>query len=55
MTQKRKYHEARMFSVELSSMSQLLSESSPTPSSTNAPLSFGIMHGSYSTAVGVLE
>lgn len=46
MKQKRNYQQARMFSVELSNQSQLLSASSVSVSGTNSTTG-GLMHGSY--------
>ena len=46
MKQKRIYQKARMFSVELTSQSQLLSASSFSVSGSNSTPGYGLMHGS---------
>lgn len=51
MKQKRKYQKARMFSVELSNQSQLLSGSSPVSGSSAEP-NQGMLHGSYTQVAG---
>lgn len=51
MKQKRIYEQARMFSVELSNQSQLLSGSSPV-SGSSAEADHGMQHGSYTQVAG---
>ncbi len=51
MKQKRIYEQARMFSVELSDQSQLLSGSSPV-SGSSAEADHGMQHGSYTQVAG---
>ena len=55
MKQKRIYEQARMFSVELSNQSQLLSGSSPVSGSSAEP-NHGMQHGYYQSNVpGVFQ
>ena len=51
MKQKIMYQKARMFSVELSNQSQLLSGSSPV-SGSSAEADHGMQHGSYTQVAG---